>query len=248
MLTHSVARCDLSACKITAKSSFVSCSGNTRLRRFTRRESLIDRRLIPGAIARINYSLGNGLADGYADSISTHRAIDAHATASVFPVDIHRFSPPVHFLVVSARRCVAVAVALLAVKALVGGAGPPRDLVVHGAASFAPLAACVAFALALLVLRETRNARLSDSRRGEVVARARARSRMHERICANTRDQSRADGLTERGKAASSRHENFAHVLFHSRTSRKIRQRHEVDPRLTFEASIPLVLCISISQ
>lgn len=48
----------------------------------------------------------------------------------------------------------AVAVALLAVETLIDGAGPPRDLIVHGAAFFASFAARVALALTFLMLRD----------------------------------------------------------------------------------------------
>lgn len=48
----------------------------------------------------------------------------------------------------------AVAVAHLAVKALASCARPPRNLIVHGAAFFAPFAARVALALAFLMLKD----------------------------------------------------------------------------------------------
>lgn len=95
--------------------------------------------------------------------LSSHRAIDAHATASIFPTDIHGHSPVGHFLVIYAGRCVAVAIAYLAVKALASCAGPPRDLIVHGAAFFASFAARVALALTFLMLRDNEKSRLSDA-------------------------------------------------------------------------------------
>lgn len=84
----------------------------------------------------------------------SYRAIDTHATASVFPTDIHGHSLLGHFLVVFAGRCVAIAIALLAVKALTSRAGLPRDLIVHGAAFFASFAARVTLAFAFLMLRD----------------------------------------------------------------------------------------------
>lgn len=48
----------------------------------------------------------------------------------------------------------AIAVALLAVKALASCAGLPRDLIVHGAAFFASFTARVALAFAFLMLRD----------------------------------------------------------------------------------------------
>lgn len=48
----------------------------------------------------------------------------------------------------------AIAVALLAVKALASCAGLPRDLIVHGAAFFASFAARVALAFAFLMLKD----------------------------------------------------------------------------------------------
>jgi len=48
----------------------------------------------------------------------------------------------------------AIAVALLAVKALASCAGLPRDLIVHGATFFASFAARVALAFAFLMLRD----------------------------------------------------------------------------------------------
>lgn len=76
-----------------------------------------------------------------------------------------------------------VAVALLAVKALVGSAGPPRDLIVHGAAFLASFAACVALALALLMLKD--NVKCAYQIQAEE---KQPRSRTHARIYANTGD------------------------------------------------------------
>jgi len=90
--------------------------------------------------------------------LSSHRAIDTHATASVFPTDIHGHSLLGHFLVVLAGCCMAIAVTLLAVKALTSCAGLPRDLIVHGTAFFTSFATRVALAFAFLMLKDKRNA------------------------------------------------------------------------------------------
>lgn len=85
--------------------------------------------------------------------IRAYCAINADATATKFPTNVHGHSSIGHILIISARGCMSIAVAFLTVKALRSCARFPRNLIVHGTAFFASFAARVALAFAFLMLR-----------------------------------------------------------------------------------------------
>lgn len=100
-------------------------------------------------------------SDRFFREIRTHCAINTDTTATKLPTNVHGHSSVSHFLIISARGCMSIAVAFLAVKALRSCTEFPWNLIIHGTAFFASFAARVALAFAFLMLRNNTHHRLN---------------------------------------------------------------------------------------